>query len=86
MERTSGAGYALAELARGDGQPLPSFAVQQHAVVIAFDRGEENVVQCGNAHRTVQAGMTRTPKIRGAGSDQKCTVLRLISAMSKDRK
>ncbi len=50
MQRARGSGDACAEFARGDWQPLPGIAVQHHAVKIAFDRGEENVVQSGDAH------------------------------------
>ena len=66
MERAGGSGDASAKFARSDRQPLFSaFAVQHDAVEIAFDGGEENVVQGGNAHSRVGQG----------AQNENCTVL-----------
>ena len=56
LQRTRRSGDALAKFARGHRQPLRGLAVQHHAIEVVFDRGEENVVQSGNAHRVYRGG------------------------------
>jgi hypothetical protein len=52
-ESASGAGNFLSELTGRNGQPFPSLAVEHYLVEIAFDGGEEDVVESGDAHRVV---------------------------------
>ena len=54
IERACDLGNPLAKLAGGHGQPLAGLAIQHHAIQIAVDRCEENVVQSCDAHSVVQ--------------------------------
>ena len=75
MQRVRGSGDALAELAGRDRQPLPGIAIQHDAVQVAFDRGEENIVQSGNAHCVFRAQSGLVPRAVATGSEQNFTVL-----------
>ncbi len=55
VQRAGDAGDILPELARADGQPFSDLAIQLHAVEIAFDGCEKDIVQGGNTHRVVRA-------------------------------
>ena len=55
-------GDALAEFAGRDRQPFSRFAVKQHAIEIAFESGEEDVVQRGDTHGV---GLAQAPLGRG---------------------
>ena len=50
VQGASRAGDVAAEILGRDGQPLARLTVQHHAVEIAFNDGEENIVQRGQGH------------------------------------
>ena len=81
VQRPGGLRDPPAKFVRGDGKPLSRLAVQQHAVEIALDGGEENVVESGNAHRVFRGGRPMLVVIVQNDSEQNCTVLQALSAM-----
>ena len=54
MQGVGGAGDALGEFARADRKPFARVAVEHDAIEIAFDGGEEDVVEGGDGHCVVR--------------------------------